>query len=61
MVLISMNFVLFETSGSETNSSEIFEPGSDFPHPIGDLLGLNGRSNTFSRLKDAIVHVERMC
>ena len=43
-------------SDSDTNSSEFFEPGSDFPHPIGDLLGLNGRSNTFKRLKHAIQH-----
>jgi hypothetical protein len=48
-------------SDSETISGDFFEPDSDFPHPIGDLLGLNGRSNTFSRLKDAIVHAERMC
>ena len=54
-------FVLFEMSVSETKSSDFFEPGSDFPHPIGDLLGFNGRWNTFSRLKDAIMHVERRC
>ena len=54
-------FALIEMSVSETNSSDFFEPGSDFPHPIGDLLGFNGRWNTFSRLKDAIMHVERRC
>ena len=44
-------------SSSETNVTEFFEPGSAFPHPIGDLLGFNGQPNNLS-LKDAIIHVE---
>ena len=42
-------------SDSETNSSDFFEPGSAFLHPIGDLLGVNGQSNTFSRVEHAIL------
>ena len=30
-----------------------------FLHPIGDLLGSDGRSNTFSHLKDAIMFKRR--
>ena len=42
-------------SSSETNSSDFLKPGCAFLHTIGDLLGYNGQSNTFSRLKDAIM------
>ena len=41
-------------NSSETNSSDFYEPGSAFPHPIGELLGFNGQPNTLSLLKDAI-------